>query len=320
MSAVTVVMRSWSVSMVAAAVLLLAGLDAALPAERGLSRIEVRLTKDKGGERFPTPSGATVDLEADPVLLTRHFSGVTKTKRADPNAFGTVDIEVLLESRGKTRFEAAARIAKGRRYCLLVDDTVETCAPFAAPGAEENGLVIASVPEKDARRRIAALTAVMRKAARTVKAAERAVPSSSPKALLDHLYRRALKSAGPDWLDGDKRGGYLASGLLELWDAVDVVQAGGNSDAPLDADPLAASANLTLKSFRIGKAEQPERGMASVAVTLDYREPAYPKPVVFTLVKESGRWRISDIEYNSTTLSQQLRIYLSASLPHEARR
>lgn len=340
MGAVKVRREFLSISVSAALLLLLTGAHAVFAAERAITRIEVRFVAATGGETFATSRGEKIQLEPDPVLLTRHFSGVAKgaesakgetrakgkapakKRRSNPNAFGTVDIELLYEASGRMRFDTAARLADGRRYCLLIDDTVENCASFPADGPtdEDKGQIIPSVPETEARRLTGRLTAAIRKAASSLKSAERSVPAGSPKTLVDKLYRGAMKSAGPDWLDGDRRGAYLASSLLELWDAVDVVQAAGNRDAPLDADPLAASASLTLKSFRIGKLEQPDRQTATVPVVLDYQEPAYPKPVVFTLVKERGRWRISDIEYNSTTLSQQLRIYLSAALPKEARR
>lgn len=290
-------------------------------AEKVISRIEVRLVAKDGGESFSFATGEKFNLEADPVLMARHFTGVARDRKRNPNLPGTVDLELLYDERGKARFIAIANAARDRQYCLLIDDLIQHCAAFPPlqKGLYERGQILSSIPERDARQVAARLAAAIRKANASLRATERTVPASSPKALLDSLYRRAMKSGTPDWLDGERRGAYLASALLDLWDGVDVAQASGNRDAPLDADPVAATNGLTLQSYRIGTVKQAD-GVASVTVVLTYREPTHPKPVTYTLAKEKGRWRIADIEYNTTTLSQQLAIYLSAALPGEGRR
>ncbi len=290
-------------------------------AEKGVSRIEVRLVAKEGGEVFTFASGEKFNLEADPVLMARHFTGLARERRRNPNTPGAVDLELLYEERGKARFIAIANAARDRRYCLLIDDLIQHCAAFPPlqKGLYERGQILSSVPEREARPLAARLAAAIRKANTNVRAAERSVSASSPKALLDSLYRRAVKGSSADWLDGERRGAYFASSLLDLWDGVDVAQASGNRDAPLDADPVAATNGLTLQSYRIGSVKQMD-GTASVTVILTYREPTHPKPITYTLTKEKGRWRIADIEYNTTTLSQQLAIYLSAALPNERRR
>ncbi len=49
-------------------------------------------------------------------------------------------------------------------------------------------------------------------------------------------------------------------------------------------------------------------------MTLTYKEPTAPNPVLYRLVKEKSRWRIEDIGYNDT-LSGQLKSYIARALP-----
>jgi len=284
----------------------------------GITRIEVRLEAKAEGESFTLASGGKVKLEADPLLLTRHFSGVARERRKNPNLPGTVDLELLYEPRGAARFVTAAKVFRDRRYCLMLDDIVQSCAAFppAQKEAYERGQFLSGVAETEANRFGQQLASVIRKAQSAVKAAERDVSGASPRALLEGLYRRAVKAKQPDWLDGERRGAYFGADLLDLWDRVDLAQAGGNREAPLDADPIAATTSMTLKSAKVGqtKLSKEDRTRATVEVTLTYKEPTVPHPVLYRMVREKGRWRIEDIGYNDT-LSRQLKAYLAKALP-----
>lgn len=287
-------------------------------ADPGITSIEVRLEAKTGGESFTLAGGGTVKLEADPVLLTRHFAGIARERRKNPNLPGTVDLELVYEARGAARFLATGKAFRDRRYCLMLDDIVQSCAAFPPPQKDiyERGLFLSGVAEAEANRFAQRLMAAIRKAHGAVKSAERNVSAASPRALLDGLYRRAVKSKQPDWLDGERRGAYFSSDLLDLWDRVDLAQAAGHREAPLDADPIAATTSLTLKSFRVGPTKQSkeDRSRATVEVALTYKEPTAPNPVFYRMIKEKGRWRIEDIGYHDT-LSGKLKAYLAKALP-----
>ena len=290
----------------------------AMAADPGITSIEVRLEAKAEGESYNLASGGLVKLEADPLLMARHFSGIARERRRNPNLPGTVDLELLFEARGAARFLAAGKAFRDRRYCLMLDDIVQSCAAFPPPQKDiyDRGLFIFGVAETEANRFAQRLTATLRKAQSAVKSTERSIPGASPRGLLEGLYRRALKSKAPELLDGERRGAFFSSDMLDLWDRVDLAQAGGNKEAPLDADPIAATTSLTLKSFKVGPTKQTkeDRGLATVEVTLTYKEPTAPNPVLYRLVKEKGRWRIEDIGYNDT-LSRKLRAYLARALP-----
>lgn len=287
-------------------------------ADPGITSIEVRLEAKTDGESYAFAGGGTVKLEADPVLMARHFAGIARERRKNPNLPGTVDLELVYEARGAARFALAAKAFRDRRYCLMLDDIVQSCAAFPPPQKDiyTRGIFISGVAESEANRFAQRLTATMRKAQGATKSAERSVSGGSPRALLDGLYRRAVKSKQPDWLDGERRGAFFASDLLDLWDRVDLAQAGGNKEAPLDADPIAATTSLSLKAFRVGPTKQSkeDRTRATVEVTLTYKEPTAPNPVLYRLVREKAGWRIEDIGYNDT-LSRQLKAYLARALP-----
>lgn len=287
-------------------------------AETGITSIEIRLEAKSGGESYNLASGGLVKLEGDPLLMARHFSGIARERRKNPNLPGTVDLELVYEERGAARFLTAAKAFRDRRYCLMLDDIVQSCAAFPPSQKEPyaRGVFISGVAESEASRFAQRLTATIRKAQNAVKSAERGFSATSPRALLEGLYRRALKAKAPELLDGERRGAFFSSDLLDLWDQVDLAQAAGNKQAPLDADPIAATTSLTLKSFKVGPTKQSkeDRSRATVEVTLTYKEPTAPNPVLYRLVKENGRWRIEDIGYNET-LSRQLRAYIAKALP-----
>lgn len=311
-------MRKRGVCWVSALVALIAFGPLAEAADPGITSIEVRLEAKADGESYNLASGGLVKLESDPLLMARHFAGIARDRRRNPNLPGTVDLELVYEARGAARFLAAGKAFRDRRYCLMLDDIVQSCAAFPPPQKEiyDRGLFIHGVAEAEANRFAQRLTATIRKAQSGVKSAERSVSGTSPRALLEGLYRRALKTKAPELLDGERRGAFFSSELLDLWDRVDLAQAGGNKDAPLDADPIAATTSLTLKSFRVGPTKQTkeDRGRATVEVTLTYKEPTAPNPVQYRLVKEKGRWRIEDIGYNDT-LSRQLKSYIARAMP-----
>lgn len=311
-------MRKRGVCWVSALVALIALGPLAEAADPGITSIEVRLEAKADGESYNLASGGLVKLESDPLLMARHFAGIARERRRNPNLPGTVDLELVYEARGAARFLAAGKAFRDRRYCLMLDDIVQSCAAFPPPQKEiyDRGLFIHGVAEAEANRFAQRLTATIRKAQGGMKSAERSVSGASPRALLEGLYRRALKTKAPELLDGERRGAFFSSELLDLWDRVDLAQAGGNKDAPLDADPIAATTSLTLKSFRVGPTKQTkeDRGRATVEVTLTYKEPTAPNPVQYRLVKEKGRWRIEDIGYNDT-LSRQLKSYIARAMP-----
>lgn len=287
-------------------------------ADPGITSIEVRLEAKVDGESYNLASGGLVKLESDPLLMARHFAGIARERRRNPNLPGTVDLELVYDARGAARFVTAGKAFRDRRYCLMLDDIVQSCAVFPPPQKEiyDRGLFISGVAEAEANRFAERLMVTIRKAQAAVKSAERGVSGASPRALLDGLYRRALKMKAPELLDGERRGAFFSSQVLDLWDRVDLAQAAGNKEAPLDADPIAATTSLTLKSFRVGPAKQSkeDRTRAVVEVTLTYKEPTAPNPVLYRLVKERGRWRIEDIGYTDT-LSRQLKSYVARALP-----
>ena len=287
-------------------------------AEPGITSIEVRLEAQKGGETYAFATGEKVKLEGDPVLMARHFSGIAREKRKNPNLPGTVDLELVYEARGAARFMAAGKAYRDRRYCLMFDDIVQSCSAFPPPQKDiyGRGIFVSGVAETEAGRFAQRLLAPIRRAHTAEKSAARQISGSSPRALLEGLYRLAVKPQPPHLLDGERRGALFSQDMLDLWDRVDLAQAGGNKDAPLDADPIAATNGLTLKSFKVGptKASKEDRTRATVEVTLTYKEPTSPHPVLYRLVKEKAGWRIEDIGYNDT-LSGKLKSYLAAALP-----
>jgi hypothetical protein len=311
-------MRKWGACWASALVALIVLVPRAEAADPGITSIEVRLEAKTGGESYNFASGGLVKLESDPLLMARHFSGIARERRKNPNLPGTVDLELVYEARGAARFVAAGKTFRDRRYCLMLDDIVQSCAAFPPPQKEiyDRGVFLFGVADAEANRFAQRLMATIRKAQSAVKSAERSVSGASPRALLDGLYRRALKTKAPELLDGERRGAFFSSDLLDLWDRVDLAQAAGNKEAPLDADPIAATTSLTLKSFRVGPTKQSkeDRTRATVEVTLTYKEPTAPNPVLYRLVREKGRWRIEDIGYNDT-LSGHLKAYVARALP-----
>jgi hypothetical protein len=287
-------------------------------ADPGITTIEVRLEAKADGESYNQASGGLVKLEADPLLMARHFAGIARERRKNPNLPGTIDLELVYDDRGAARFLMARKAFPDRRYCLMLDDIVQSCAAFPPAQKEPygRGLFISGVAEAEANRFAQRLMATIRRAQAAVKSAERGVSGASPRALLEGLYRRALKAKAPELLDGERRGAFFSSEILDLWDRVDLAQAAGNKEAPLDADPIAATTSLTLKAFKVGPTKQTkeDRSRATVEVTLTYKEPTVPNPVLYRLVREKGRWRIEDIGYNDT-LSRQLKAYVARALP-----
>lgn len=275
--------------------------------------MEVRLVAPKGGTPFAKGDGTSLDLERWSLLDTADVLRVTPRPARTADAGATHELEAVLTRRGRNTFAAAAARAASRRYCIVVGRTIDRCAELAPPAAANGEIALALLPrgQSEALRLAEALNATIS----TIVAEDarvRRASRASPRALLEHLYRRAVANHTPQWLDRQERETYLSRDLVALWKQVDAAVEGGNHDAILDADPVAATNGLTLKTYRIVLAKLGAQSVTA-RVTVGYAEKAPARLVIYDLVREGGRWRINEIRGTSWSLRTTLRAFIAAS-------
>lgn len=302
--------------------MLLAGLTTwpVQAAGRRPALIEVRFEAQDGGEAFNFAGGTRVMLEPVALLEPRHFATVEVRPTSNPNTPGTFEIEVVAGERGRKRLQAGAGYERQRRTCLLLDGVVQTCSGFAPAPKRiyDRGQVIYS-PSNGAARAIAArLEQAISEDIKAERALAIETRTADPRRLLDQLYRQTLKAGGSSWIDDQGRTAYLSNDLVELWDEVDARIASGMNEVVIDADPVAATNGLEMKSYRI-VAVRETATRAKATVTVGYGPRHAPRQVEYALVRERGHWRIADIGTGMNSLKAALTRFARPSPADEPR-
>lgn len=286
---------------------------AAHAATKAPAAFEVRLEARQGGEPFSFADGHKVMLEPVALLEPRHFSSIEMRGTRNPNTPGTFEIEAVHSERGRQRLQAAAGFARERRTCVLRQGVVQSCSGFApAPRHIYDRGQVMQVPSQSEARAVAAR---LERAIAADRASEHALTAqtqvATPRQLLDLLYRRTLKAGGSTWFEDGGREAFLSRSLVELWDKADARIASGDNDAVLDADPVAATNGLELKSYRIAFVSQTAT-LARARVTVGYGSGATSRHVGYSLVRERGHWRIADIGTGASSLKASLARFVDA--------
>ncbi len=298
--------------------LLTAGAEAA-SAGSAPQGIQVHLVAKQDGTPFAYADGTKRELVSFPLLQRTHFARVEVRPTSNRNNPGLWQVEVVYNARGRAAFLAAGEADRDRTYCIVVGRTIDSCPAFPPPqkGLYERGQILMDRSEAEARRLAAGLRTWLAQLALMERATERA-SRHGPRALLEALYRRAVKEQSPDWLDGEEREAFLSRDMVALWEKADAVRAAGNSDALLDYDPVAATNGLELKGYRIAVEEQ-RAGRARARVALTYKDSDHRGGVAYDLVEQGGRWRIAEIGEGDNSVGAALRSFIAPPDPAAGR-
>jgi hypothetical protein len=132
-----------------------------------------------------------------------------------------------------------------------------------------------------------------------------------PLAIIQAIYRLAVKGNGPSWIEKADRPKDLSASLVALWAKTDLKMVAGD-EGPVDFDLVADTNGLTLTGFS-AKTEKQTADAATVAVTLVYKEKnPRPEPSVvrYDLVRESGQWKIDEIRSRNWSVRDMLNDFL----------
>ncbi len=227
----------------------------------GITTIEVRLEAKGEGESYNFASGGIVKLESRPVAdgaaLHRDRPGPdarTPTCRARSTSNCCSSRAAPPPGRRRKDLSRAPLLPDAGRH------RAELCC-LSAPQKDiyDRGLFLFGVAEAEANRFSQRLMATIRKA-------QAAVKNRRPQ----HFGGLAARALGRPLSEGaeiqDARAARWRKARCILLQRhagslgpVDLAQAAGNREAPLDADPIAATSSLTLKSFRVGPTSRARR-------------------------------------------------------------
>lgn len=306
-------------ALAASLALFAAGAEAAGAGSAPSESIQVHLVARQDGTPFSFADGTQRELVSFPLLQRPHFARVEVRPTSNRNNPGLWQIEIVHNARGRAAFLAAGEADRDRTYCIVVGRTIDSCPAFPPPqkGLYERGQILMDRSEPEARRLAAGIGAWLAQLGSLERATERA-SRQGPRALLEALYRRAVKEMSPDWLDGEEREAFLSRELVALWDKADAIRAAGNTDALLDYDPVAATNGLELKGYRIAIEEQ-RAGRARARVALTYKDSDHRSTVAYELVEQGGRWRIAEIGEGDNSVGAALRSFISPPDPAAGR-
>ena len=132
-----------------------------------------------------------------------------------------------------------------------------------------------------------------------------------PQATIEAIYRKAVKDAGPNWIQGRDRTKDMTKSLAALWAKADAKTPKGD-EGPIDFDLVSDTNGLTLSGYNL-KLEKSDDKSAVVAATIVYREGdpnGEARVVRYDLTREDGRWKIDEIRGKDWSL----RAILNAAL------
>lgn len=131
-----------------------------------------------------------------------------------------------------------------------------------------------------------------------------------PLAVLNEIYRDAVRGKGPSWIEAADRPKYLSKSLVALWAQTDKKLVAGD-EGPVDFDLVADTNGLTLKGFSL-KTERQDDNTATIAATLAYKEGPQPEPSIvrYDLVREGGQWKIDEVRGGAWSVRDMLTRFL----------
>jgi hypothetical protein len=138
-----------------------------------------------------------------------------------------------------------------------------------------------------------------------------AAGARDPLAIIQAIYRLAVKGNGPSWIEKADRPKYLSKSLVALWAKTDSRLVAGD-EGPVDFDLVADTNGLTLTGFS-AKGEKLTADAATIAVALAYKEKnPRPEPSVvrYDLVREGDQWKIDEIRSSNWSLRDMLNGFL----------
>ena len=273
--------------------------------------IEVRLVAEKGGTPFSFADGTTFQLERWTMLRTSDFKEVVARPTRNQNNPGKFDVIAHYTPRARAKFVGYGERDRDRRYCVLIGKIIDNCSGFP-PIQKPIFDVAQSLTERapDSARRLArALNVEIAAISARDQATDRA-SLVSPKALLDVLNHRAVANRQPLWIDREERETFLSHDLQALWRKADAIEEAGNEDEIYDADPIAATNGLTMKTYRID-VKSSSATHAAVNVLVGYAEKQPSRTVRYDLVREHGHWRITNIGGDKWSLRASLEEFVA---------